>query len=211
MNKFYHYSTSTIENIHFQKKEYQIKKTVHTEDFDSIADGAFIIKETIALAKKVAPLDTAVLLFGETDTDKELFARIIHSNSKRSDKPFVSFNCAAFSNESPGRSFLGYRSIVFIDMIKDKIDQANGGTLFLDEIEHMRVDLRLKLIDILERKEFIKAGDIKMTKADVRIIAATNRNQSYELNLGDPRTDFFYPCQYLLLSKIKQFNNIANK
>src|ERR1700676_25877 len=156
-------------------------------NFDSIIGRSSVITETISLAKKVALKEATVLLLGETGTGKELFARAIHGASPRAVFPFVALNCSAFTKGLLESELFGHKAGAFTGAIKDKkglIELANGGTLFLDEIGELHVDLQAKLLRVLETSEFIKVGDIKSTKINVRIIAATNRNIGEDVKSG---------------------------
>jgi transcriptional regulator with PAS, ATPase and Fis domain len=136
-----------------------------------------------------------VLLLGETGTGKELFARAIHGNSQRNGKPFIALNCSAFSKELLESELFGHKVGAFTGAVKDKaglIEEANGGTLFLDEIGEMNIDLQAKLLRVLETGEFIKVGDVKSTRIDVRIVSATNKNLQVEVDDGKFREDLFY-------------------
>ena len=147
--------------------------------FENIIGESPAIRQAIALAKKIAATDTTVLLLGETGTGKEIFANAIHSNGKRSNKSFVAINCSAFPRELLEGELFGYKAGAYTGAIKDKkglIELADGGTLFLDEVGEMNIELQAKILRVIENKEFIKLGDEKYTKVNVRIIAATNRD-----------------------------------
>ena len=185
-----------IEKVQLQKRveilQIQVGKRY---DFDNILGISTSIKDTIIMAKKVAPTDATVLLLGETGTGKEVFAQAIHNGSKRFDKSFLALNCSAFSKEILESEIFGHKAGAFTGAIKDKkglIEEANNGTLFLDEIGEMHSDLQSKLLRVLETNEFIKVGDTKTTKVNVRIIAATNRNLQQEVIDGRFREDLFY-------------------
>jgi DNA-binding NtrC family response regulator len=163
--------------------------------FESIIGTSRSITEAIALAKKVAPTDATVLLLGETGTGKEVFAQAIHQASPRRVKSFLALNCSAFSKELLESEIFGHKSGAFTGAIKDKkglLEEANGGTLFLDEIGEMSFDLQSKLLRVLETSEFIKVGDTKTTKVNVRFIAATNRSIEQEVKDGKFREDLYY-------------------
>ena len=149
----------------------------------------------IALAQKVAPLDTAVLLTGETGTGKEVFAQTIHYNSTRKLKPFVAINCSAFGRELLESELFGHKAGAFTGAGKDKkglLDEAEGGTLFLDEIGDMPPELQPKLLRVLEDGTYYPVGDTKQRKASVRIIAATNRPLDADRAAGSFRADLYY-------------------
>ncbi len=185
-----------IEKVQLQKRVEMLQKQVSKRyDFENILGISTSIKDTINLAKKVAPTDATVLLLGETGTGKEVFAQAIHNGSKRFDKSFLALNCSAFSKEILESEIFGHKVGAFTGAIKDKkglIEEANNGTLFLDEIGEMHPDLQSKLLRVLETNEFIKVGDTKTTKVNVRIIAATNRNLQQEVVNGRFREDLFY-------------------
>lgn len=154
------------------------------------------ILEAIELAKKVAKTDATVLLLGETGTGKEIFAEAIHYESLRKDKPFVAVNCSAFSKELLESELFGHKAGAFTGAAnKDKkglFEEANGGTIFLDELGEMSLDLQAKLLRVLENGTFMKVGETKTTKADVRLIAATNRNLQKEAEENHFRLDLYY-------------------
>ena len=139
--------------------------------------------------------DVPVLLTGETGTGKEVFAQAIHYNSKRAKQNFVAVNCSSFSKELLESEMFGHKAGSFTGALKDKkglFEEANHGTIFLDEIGEMAFELQAKLLRILETGEYIKIGDTKPTRVNVRIIAATNRNLPEEIAKGRFREDLFY-------------------
>lgn len=163
--------------------------------FDDIIGHSVIIQQAINLAKKIAPTDTNVLLLGETGTGKEIFANAIHSGSKRSDKPFIAINCSAFAKDLLEGELFGHKAGAYTGATKDKkglIELADEGTLFLDEIGEMNIELQAKLLRVIENTEFIKLGDTKTTKVNIRIIAATNRDLSESIEHGEFREDLYY-------------------
>jgi len=166
-----------------------------TNGFDDIIGKSDVILKCINLARKIAPTDATVLLLGETGTGKEVFANAIHSNSKRSSKPFIAINCSAFTKDLLEGELFGHKAGAYTGATKDKkglIELANDGTLFLDEIGELNIDLQSKLLRVLENGEFIKLGDIKTTKVNVRIIAATNRELSRSIADGSFREDLYF-------------------
>lgn len=184
------------EKVVLQKRIDKLEQQVGKKySFETILGTSRVIKDAIAQAQKVAPADTTVLLLGETGTGKEVFAQAIHNNSKRAGKPFVALNCSAFSRELLESELFGYKAGAFTNAVRDKkglIEEANTGTLFLDEIGELPLDLQSKLLRVLETSEFIKVGDTKPTKVNVRIITATNRDLTNEVSLGHFREDLFY-------------------
>ncbi len=163
--------------------------------FENILGLSPLLKEAIDLAKMVAPNSTTVLLLGETGTGKEVFAQSIHQASKRSLQPFVAINCSSFSKELLESEIFGYKAGAFTNAVKDKkglIEEADKGTLFLDEIGELPLELQSKLLRVLETNEYIRLGETKTSKADVRFIAATNRNMQKDVAEGKFREDLFY-------------------
>lgn len=171
------------------------RQTGGQQGFNSVIGSSTQIRQAKELALKVAPNKTTVLLLGETGTGKEVFASAIHAESPRSGKPFVALNCSSFSKELLESEIFGYKAGAFTNALRDKrglIEEADGGTLFLDEIGEMPQELQSKLLRVLESSEFIKLGDTKVTRVDVRIIAATNRDLQKEVTNGHFREDLFY-------------------
>lgn len=164
-------------------------------DFEQILGKSKAILQAIELAKKVAQTNTSVLLSGETGTGKEVFAKAIHQASDRKKQTFIAINCAAFSKELLESELFGHKAGAFTGAQKDKkglFEEVNNGTIFLDEIGELHIDLQAKLLRILESGELIKIGDNKITKVDVRIISATNRDLQQEIKNGNFREDIFY-------------------
>ena len=163
--------------------------------FDKIIGRSPAIRSAIGLAQKVAVTDTTVLLTGETGTGKEVFAQAIHQASPRREHSFVAINCAAFTKDLLENELFGHRSGAFTGATKDQrglFEEAHLGTIFLDEIGEMPLELQSKILRVLETGEFLKVGDSKPTKVNVRIIAATNRNLDTEIELDHFRSDLFY-------------------
>jgi two-component system NtrC family response regulator len=179
-----------------QKRILGLEKQIEKKySFDKIIGDSKQIKEAVELAKKVAQTDTTILLLGETGTGKEVFAQAIHTASPRRLKPFVAINCSAFNQNLLENELFGHKAGAFTDAIKDTkglFEEASGGTIFLDEIGEMGVEVQSKLLRVLETNEFIKVGDNKSTKIDVRVIAATNRNLQKESDNGTFRSDLYY-------------------
>jgi len=163
--------------------------------FDRIIGTSPAITAAIKLAQRVATTDTTVMILGETGTGKEVFAEAIHQASPRNNKPFVAINCSAFTKELLESELFGHKAGAFTGAVKDKkglFEEANGGTIFLDELGELDHDLQAKLLRVLESQQFIKIGDTKTTKVNVRILAATNRNLQDEVAKEHFRSDLFY-------------------
>ncbi len=153
------------------------------------------IKQVLEMASKVAVTDASVLLLGESGVGKEEFAKFIHNNSNRKDKPFVAINMSAIPENLVESELFGYEKGAFTDATNQKIglfESANGGTLFLDEIAEMPYHLQAKLLRVLQEKEMFRLGGTKPIKLDIRIISATNKNLKNFINEGKFREDLFY-------------------
>ena len=180
---------STKKLLYFEK---QFDKS---QCFDGVLGKSKTIKAAIELGKKVAPTHATVLLSGETGTGKEVFARAIHECSVRNKHNFVAVNCAAFSKDLLENEFFGHKAGSFTGAVRDSkgiFEEANDGTVFLDEVGEMPIELQAKLLRVLESGEFLKVGESKATKVNVRIIAATNRDLQIEIQAGNFREDLFY-------------------
>lgn len=188
--------TKALEKVQLQKRVILLEQKVNKQyGFENILGTAPPIQDAILLARKVAPTEATVLLLGETGSGKEVFAQAIHTGSKRANNAFMALNCSAFSKELLESELFGHKAGAFTSANKNKrglIEEAHQGTLFLDEIGEMPVELQAKLLRVLETGEFIKVGDTKSTKINVRIIAATNRNLEMEVKKGKFREDLFY-------------------
>ncbi len=178
-----------------QKKKPASTPAAKSHTFDTIVWKSHAISDVITQAKKVATTDVAVLINGETGTGKEVFAQSIHNASNRSSQPFLALNCSAFSRELLESELFGYKAGAFTGAVKDKkglLEEANHGTVFIDEIGEMALELQSKLLRVLETGEFVKVGDTKTTRVDVRIISATNRNLKDEIANGRFREDLYF-------------------
>ena len=187
---------NAVEKAHLQKRVDRLEEHVaHVFSFSNIIGQSDAIRETIAMAQKVTPSDTTVMLLGETGTGKELFAKAIHANSKRAAYPFIALNCSAFSKDLLESELFGHKAGAFTGAVRDKkglIEEANEGTLFLDEIGEMHMDLQTKLLRVLETSQFFKVGATLASHSNVRVLSATNRNLREEVEAGRFREDLFY-------------------
>jgi len=185
-----------IEKAELAKRVQQLEKQLGDKlSFESIIGKSKAIRQAIDLAQKVAQTDTTVLLTGETGTGKEVFAQTIHQASNRSKQNFIAINCSAFSKDLLESEMFGHRAGAFTGATKDQkglFEEANEGTIFLDEIGEMSLELQAKLLRVIETGEFIKVGESKSTKVNVRIIAATNKDLHKEIETGNFREDLYY-------------------
>jgi DNA-binding NtrC family response regulator len=162
---------------------------------DEIVGAGSAYRTLLKRIEMVAPTDSTVLIQGETGTGKELIAREIHKISRRKDQPLVRVNCASVPKELYESEFFGHVRGAFTGAIKDRVgrfEAAQGGTLFLDEIGEIPIELQSKLLRALQEKQFERVGDERTKRADVRIIAATNRDLKQEVEAGRFREDLYY-------------------
>ncbi|MCC6538557.1 MAG: sigma 54-interacting transcriptional regulator [Bryobacterales bacterium] len=156
---------------------------------------AAALKKVLDLIRRVAPAESTVLILGENGTGKELAARAIHRGSPRREKPFIAINCATLKDALLESELFGHEKGAFTGAVvqkKGRIEMAEGGTLFLDEIGELDPALQAKLLRVLQEREFERVGGNRTLKADVRIIAATNRDIRQEVREGRFREDLFY-------------------
>jgi len=166
-----------------------------TQMFEEIVGESGALKVAVSAVARVAPTDSTVLLSGETGTGKELFARAIHKNSLRSERPFVAVNCAAIPDSLIASELFGHEKGAFTGAIQRRLGRfelADGGTLFLDEVGDLPVETQVALLRVLQEREFERVGGIRPIKVDVRVIAATNRDLSKAVSEGSFRRDLFY-------------------
>ncbi|MCX7951270.1 MAG: sigma 54-interacting transcriptional regulator, partial [Clostridiales bacterium] len=164
--------------------------------FDKIIGVSNEFLNVIDMAKKSAKTDSTVLILGESGTGKELFARAIHNESKRKNKPFVAVNCAAIPESLLESELFGFEEGAFTGAKKGgkigKFELANGGTIFLDEIGDMPLHLQVKLLRVLQERRIERIGSNKGLDIDIRIIAATHKNLEEMVLTGEFRQDLYY-------------------
>ncbi len=152
-------------------------------------------RQMIRQIEMAAPTDATVLVLGETGTGKEIIARELHRRSRRKDKPLVRVNCACIPKELYESEFFGHARGAFTSAVRDRIgrfEAAAGGTLFLDEIGEIPLELQSKLLRVLQEKCYERVGEERTRHADVRIVAATNRDLKKEVAAGRFREDLYY-------------------
>src|SRR4029077_19576796 len=143
--------------------------------------------QTIQQVEMVAPTDATILILGETGTGKELIAREIHRRSRRKEKPVVPVNCACIPKDLYESEFFGHARGAFTSAVRDRVgrfEAAAGGTLFLDEVGEIPLELQSKLLRVLQEKCYERVGEERTRRADVRIVAATNRDLRNEIKAG---------------------------
>jgi transcriptional regulator with GAF, ATPase, and Fis domain len=152
-------------------------------------------KDVLAHAARVARTETTVLLTGESGTGKEVIARFVHHASRRREGPFIAINCAALPDQLLESELFGHERGAFTGAVAAKpgrIEQANGGVLFLDEVGEMAPAVQAKLLRVLEEREFMRLGSTRVLRADIRVIAATNRDLHSAMRRGEFREDLYY-------------------
>jgi PAS domain S-box-containing protein len=163
--------------------------------FEEIVGESPVLQGVLANVVKVAPADSTVLITGETGTGKELIARAIHKRSHRATRAFVSVNCAAIPVSLIASELFGHEKGAFTGAIQRRLGRfelAEGGTIFLDEIGELPADVQIALLRVLQEREFERVGGAKAIRANVRVIAATNRNLQAAIEAGTFRKDLYY-------------------
>lgn len=161
------------------------------------------IRKVFEFIRKVAPTDSTVLIQGESGTGKELVARAIHSNSPRAEGPFVAINSGAIAASLLESELFGHEKGAFTGAVsqkKGKVELAQGGTLFLDEISELAPELQVKLLRVLQEREFERVGGTKPMPLNIRLIAATNRSLAQAVEAGQFRKDLFYRLNVVVVT-----------
>jgi PAS domain S-box-containing protein len=179
----------TAQNIYLQEEI----KSVH--NFEEIVGESPTLVDVLEKVSRVARTDTTVLITGETGTGKELIARAIHSASQRRDKPLIKVNCAALPAGLVESELFGHEKGAFSGAISRRVGRfelAHGGTIFLDEVGEVPLDVQVKLLRVLQEREFERVGGTHPIKVEVRVIAATNRDLAKSIREGRFREDLYY-------------------
>ncbi len=190
------HSTTLQENIALKDKlkSYEVPQDIITINPE--------IRSLLGLVREVAATDASVLIEGESGTGKELFARAIHRMSDRSGGPFIEVNCGAIPHELFESELFGHERGAFtgaVGMKRGKLEMAAGGTIFLDEIGEMPLDLQVKLLHVLENRQFTRVGGTTFLQSAARVVAATNRNLKDEIDGGRFRKDLYYRLKVVYL------------
>ena len=183
------HKTIVMENLILRQ---QLSQQFGSKEFVGVSPQIFAIFEML---QKVIPTRSNILILGESGTGKGMIAEVVHGNSQRKDKPFISINCSAIPENLLESELFGYKKGAFTGATTDKkglITMADQGTLFLDEIGDMPLGLQAKILKVLESGEVLPVGDTKPHYADVRIVAATNKNLEEQISKGLFREDLYY-------------------
>lgn len=181
----------------------EIDKLKKRQQYSSIIGKSSKVSQLMEIINQVAPTKASVLITGESGTGKELVSDAIYSLSSRVGKPFVKVHCAALSESLLESELFGHEKGAFTGAAKEKkgrFELADGGTIFLDEIGEINAQTQIKLLRVLQEKEFERVGGEKTIKVDVRVICATNRNLEDEVKKGNFREDLYYRLNVVHIS-----------
>lgn len=192
-----------LENAyHVEWLQSEVQRLEHSVDNDEMAGDSDKLKDLRRKVARLAPTNTTVLIVGESGTGKELVARSLHRQSLRAEKPFVAINCGALTESLLESELFGHEKGAFTGAINQKqgrLERGQGGTVFLDEIGEMPVSLQVKLLRVLQSREFERVGGTRSIALDIRLIAATNRNLEEAVQNGLFREDLFYRLNVVTL------------
>jgi transcriptional regulator with GAF, ATPase, and Fis domain len=178
-----------------RQNAYLKEEVIEAKAFGDLVGESAALRQVVSQVDLVAPTDASVLILGETGTGKELVAHEIHQRSRRKDKPLVRVNCASIPKDLYESEFFGHARGAFTGAIRERagrFETAEGGTIFLDEIGEVPLELQGKLLRVLQEKAYERVGEDRTRRADVRIIAATNRDLKAEAAAGRFRQDLYY-------------------
>lgn len=163
--------------------------------FASLVGQSEAMKRVQEVVSRVAPSDASVLIIGESGTGKELVARAVHTRSRRSEKPFIPVDCAALPHQLMESELFGYEKGAFTGANSARaglLEAAHGGTFFMDELGELELSMQVKLLRVLQERQFRRVGGSKITQVDVRFVAATNRDLEKEVKAGRFREDLYH-------------------
>jgi len=186
---------STVKDVLHRRKDDDLSDLPGSHQFLNIVGKSKPLQEVFTMMRRVSKTDASVIILGESGTGKELVARAIHYTSLRSDKPFIPIDCTTIPPELMESELFGYEKGAFTCAYNDKIgliEMAQGGTVFFDEIGDLDYALQKKLLRFLQEKEFHRLGGKNKLTADVRVLAATNRNMEEAVEKGEFRADLYY-------------------
>ena len=179
-----------------EKENVYLQEEIRTEhNFEEIVGNSPALLVALRKVEQVAPTDSTVLIYGETGTGKELIARAIHDRSARKDRPLVKVNCSAISAGLVESELFGHVKGAFTGALERRSGRfalADGGTIFLDEVGELPLETQVKLLRVLQEREFEPVGSSQPVRVNVRVIAATNRNLEEAIQTGSFRSDLFY-------------------
>jgi formate hydrogenlyase transcriptional activator len=179
-----------------QAESLYLQEEIQTQhNFSEIIGNSPALLSALERVERVAPTDSTVLILGETGSGKELFARAVHSRSRRADRPLVKVNCGAIAPGLIESELFGHVKGAFtgaVDKRVGRFEVANNGTILLDEIGEMPLDAQVKLLRVLQEQEFEPVGSSRTVRVDVRVIASTNRNLEEAVHSGTFRADLLY-------------------
>jgi len=198
-----HTLTMFLRNVELAQENIQLKQELSAQqETGGIIGKSAPLQDLLSLVRTIAPSDTTVLVTGETGTGKELIARLIHQLSRRKDRRFVAVNCGALPETLLESELFGHEKGSFTGAVaqkKGKFELAEGGTLFLDEIGDIAPAVQVKLLRVLQEREFQRVGGTQDLKANVRLIAATNRDLMAMMEMKQFRQDLFYRLNVIQL------------
>jgi transcriptional regulator with GAF, ATPase, and Fis domain len=198
-----HTLTMFLRNVELAQENVQLRQELSAQqETGGIVGKSATLQELLALIHTIAPSDTTVLITGETGTGKELVARLIHRLSRRKERRFVAVNCGALPETLLESELFGHEKGSFTGAVaqkKGKFELAEGGTLFLDEIGDISPAVQVKLLRVLQEREFQRVGGMSDLKANVRLIAATNRDLTALMEQNQFRSDLFYRLNVIQL------------
>ncbi|MFZ0105991.1 MAG: sigma-54 dependent transcriptional regulator [Thiobacillus sp.] len=183
------------QELRLRVEQLQNPHTIITQDLG--------MQRLLETARRIATTDSSVVIHGESGTGKELLARYIHQSSRRSEGPFVAFNCGALSEDLAANELFGHEKGAFTGAQARKIgliEAANGGTLFLDEVAELPMSVQIKLLRVLQEREVMRVGSVEPVKVDVRVVAASNRDLKEAVDAGQMRSDLYFRLNVVTLS-----------